>query len=303
MPLSPAGRAARCRVRCSRIDAERIHIQHRAAAARGLCGIFELDLFVPLRRRVIAPDRPKHSIRAKRCQLLRPARRPEVAAQRRGEAYAAVGKQVEAIALAVMPVRTAHVLPADAHAAEHVDEPPVRAEEDLTAVKPICRALDHAERHRRAVFPRRGLQMPHRLVRPCGRHGAVARIVPAQAVKALQDRFAEYDRICSPAAGAEYILHAPHVPCHVAVSYRLRGQRQSHAPTSCLPAYQNSGACASPQKQKGASRPACSELSFVAEKDTARKALRLNGFAVLRILYFCFSALFSSHFRTPILTY
>lgn len=44
-------------------------------------------------------------------------------------------------------------------------------------------------------------------------------------------------------------------------------------------------------------------LSFVAEKDTARKALRLNGFAVLRILYFCFSALFSSHFRTPILTY
>ena len=167
------------------------------------------------------------------CQLLRPARRPEVAAQRRGEAYAAVGKQVEAIALAVMPVRTAHVLPADAHAAEHVDEPPVRAEEDLTAVKPICRALDHAERHRRAVFPRRGLQMPHRLVRPCGRHGAVARIVPAQAVKALQDRFAEYDRICSPAAGAEHILHAPHVPCHIAVSYRLRGQRQSHAPTSC----------------------------------------------------------------------
>lgn len=44
-------------------------------------------------------------------------------------------------------------------------------------------------------------------------------------------------------------------------------------------------------------------MSFVAEKDTARKALRLNGFAVLRILYFCFSALFSSHFRTPILTY
>ena len=132
-----------------------------------------------------------------------------------------------------MPVRTAHVLPADAHAAEHVDEPPVRAKEDLTAVKPICRALDHAERYRRAVFPRRGLQMPHRLVRPCGRHGAVARIVPAQAVKALQDRFAEYDRICSPAAGAEHILHAPHVPCHVAVSYRLRGQRQSHVPTSC----------------------------------------------------------------------
>ena len=47
----------------------------------------------------------------------------------------------------------------------------------------------------------------------------------------------------------------------------------------------------------------CSDVSFVAEKDTARKALRLNGFAVLRILYFCFSALFSSHFRTPILTY
>ena len=44
-------------------------------------------------------------------------------------------------------------------------------------------------------------------------------------------------------------------------------------------------------------------VSFVAEKDTARKALRLNGFAVLRILYFCFSALFSNHFRTPILTY
>ena len=44
-------------------------------------------------------------------------------------------------------------------------------------------------------------------------------------------------------------------------------------------------------------------MSFVAEKDTARKALRLNGFAVLRILYLCFSALFSSHFRTPILTY
>ena len=44
-------------------------------------------------------------------------------------------------------------------------------------------------------------------------------------------------------------------------------------------------------------------LSFVAEKDTARKALRLNGFRVLRNLYFCFSALFSSHFRTPILTY
>ena len=45
------------------------------------------------------------------------------------------------------------------------------------------------------------------------------------------------------------------------------------------------------------------KLSFVAEKDTARKALRLNGFRVLHNLYFCFSALFSSHFRTPILTY
>ena len=44
-------------------------------------------------------------------------------------------------------------------------------------------------------------------------------------------------------------------------------------------------------------------MSFVAEKDTARKALRLNGFMVLCNLYFCFSALFSSHFRTPILTY
>ena len=44
-------------------------------------------------------------------------------------------------------------------------------------------------------------------------------------------------------------------------------------------------------------------VSFVAEKDTAWKALRLNGFMVLRNLYFCFSALFSSHFRTPILTY
>ena len=44
-------------------------------------------------------------------------------------------------------------------------------------------------------------------------------------------------------------------------------------------------------------------VSFVAEKDTARKALRLKGFRVLRNLYFCFSALFSSHFRTPILTY
>lgn len=50
-------------------------------------------------------------------------------------------------------------------------------------------------------------------------------------------------------------------------------------------------------------KPEYFQLSFVAEKDTARKALRLNGFAVLRILYFCFSALFSSHFRTPILTY
>ena len=208
MPLSPAGASQTI-----------LQPENQAAPPAAASGIFELVLFVPLRRRVFAPDRPEHGIRAERRQLLRPARRPEVAAQRRGEASAAVGKQVEAIALAVMPVRTAHILPADARAAEHVDEPPVRAEEDLTAVKPICRALDRAERHR--------------LVRPCGRHGAVARIVPAQAVKALQDRFAEYDRICSPAAGAEYILHAPHVPCHVAVSYRLRCQRQSHAATSC----------------------------------------------------------------------
>ena len=43
-----------------------------------------------------------------------------------------------------------------------------------------------------------------------------------------------------------------------------------------------------------------SALSFVAEKDTAWKALRLNGFRVLRNFCFCFSALFSSHFRTPI---
>ena len=41
-------------------------------------------------------------------------------------------------------------------------------------------------------------------------------------------------------------------------------------------------------------------LSFVAEKDTVWKALRLNGFRVLRNLWFCFSALFSSHFRTPL---
>ncbi|MBS6534110.1 MAG: hypothetical protein KH338_10870, partial [Oscillospiraceae bacterium] len=37
------------------------------------------------------------------------------------------------------------------------------------------------------------------------------------------------------------------------------------------------------------------KMSFAAEKDTARKALRLNGFRVLHNLYFCFSALFSSH--------
>ena len=42
------------------------------------------------------------------------------------------------------------------------------------------------------------------------------------------------------------------------------------------------------------------QLCFVAEKDAPRKALRLNGFRVLRNLCFCFSALFSSHFRTPI---
>ena len=35
-------------------------------------------------------------------------------------------------------------------------------------------------------------------------------------------------------------------------------------------------------------------LSFVAEKDTAWKALRLNGFRVLRNLCFCFSTLFQA---------
>ena len=40
-------------------------------------------------------------------------------------------------------------------------------------------------------------------------------------------------------------------------------------------------------------------LCFIAEKDAAKKALRLNGFRVLRNLYFCFSALFSSYFRAP----
>ena len=57
------------------------------------------------------------------------------------------------------------------------------------------------------------------------------------------------------------------------------------------------------EKNMTAKLSLCGHVSFVAEKDTARKALRLNGFRVLRNLYFCFSALFSSHFRTPILTY
>ena len=43
----------------------------------------------------------------------------------------------------------------------------------------------------------------------------------------------------------------------------------------------------------------CFYLSFVAEKDTAWKALRLNGFMILRNLCFCFSALFQAISEPP----
>jgi hypothetical protein len=40
-------------------------------------------------------------------------------------------------------------------------------------------------------------------------------------------------------------------------------------------------------------------MSFVAEKDAPRKALRPNGFKLLCDLYFCFSPLFLGYFRPP----
>ena len=65
---------------------------------------------------------------------------PEVAAQPDGEGFAAIGEFLEVRALAVVGIRLSAVLPADADAAEAVDDFAVRADAGATAVQgiPVC---------------------------------------------------------------------------------------------------------------------------------------------------------------------
>ena len=175
--------------------------QHTPAALLRLFRVFVLDGAVPFIGAVVAPDGPEHHIGVECVHFFGSAVRPEVAAQPDGEGFAAIGEFLEVRALAVVGIRLSVVLPADADAAEAVDDFAVRADEGAAAVQGIPVALDEAEGDSGGVLSGSVLQLADGGGIKRESHIAVSGIRPAQAVKALEGGFAEHNEVGTISGG------------------------------------------------------------------------------------------------------
>lgn len=111
-----------------RVGTARIHKQHIPAAQRRLRGVFMTGACVPFVGGIIAPHRPQDDVGVQRVHLLRTAIRPQVAAQGGGEGLSGVAESLKGGSFPVMRIRFRVFLPADADAAEAVDDFAVRAD-------------------------------------------------------------------------------------------------------------------------------------------------------------------------------
>ncbi len=100
-----------------------------------------------------------------------------------------------------MGIRLSVVLPADADAAEAVDDFAVRADEGAAAVQGIPVALDEAEGDSGGVLSGSVLQLADGGGIKRESHIAVSGIRPAQAVKALEGGFAEHNEVGTISGG------------------------------------------------------------------------------------------------------
>ena len=176
--------------------------QHAPAALLRLFRVFMLDGAVPFIGAVVAPDGPEHHIGIECAHFFGSAVRPEVAAQPDGEGFAAIGEFLEVRALAVVGIRLSVVLPADADAAEAVDDLAVRADEGAAAVQGIPVALDEAEGDGGGVLSGSVLQLADGGGIKWESHIAVSGIRPAQAVEALEGGFSEHNEVGTISGGS-----------------------------------------------------------------------------------------------------
>ena len=183
------------------VRAAGIDEQHALSALFRLFRVFMLDGAVPFIGAVVAPDGPEHHIGVECVHFFGSAVRPDVAAQPDGEGFAAVGEFLEVLALAVVGIRLSVVLPADADAAEAVDDLAVRADEGAAAVQGIPVALDEAEGDGGGVLSGSVLQLADGGGIKRESHIAVSGIRPAQAVEALEGGFAEHNEVGTISGG------------------------------------------------------------------------------------------------------
>lgn len=192
---------ARCGIGSIFVRAIGIDEQHASAALFRLFRVFVLDVAVPFIGAVVTPDGPEHHIGVECVHFFGSAVCPEVAAQPDGEGFAAVGEFLEVRALAVVGIRLSVLLPADADAAEAVDDFAVRADEGAAAVQGIPVALDEAEGDSGGVLLGSVLLLADGGGIKRESHIAVSGIRPAQAVEALEGGFAEHNKVGTISGG------------------------------------------------------------------------------------------------------
>lgn len=209
--------------------------QHASAALLRLFRVFVLDGVVPFIGAVVAPDEPEHHIGVECVHFFGSAVRPEVAAQPDGEGFAAIGEFLEVRALAVVGIRLSVLLPADADAAEAVDDLAVRADEGAAAVQDIPVALDEAEGDSGGVLSGGVLQLADGGGIKRESHIAVSGIRPAQAVEALEGGFAEHNEVGTISGGlGEGGGHGGEVMRNILVPDGSGGEGDFHACVSSI---------------------------------------------------------------------
>ena len=186
---------ARCGIGSIFVRTAGIDEQHTPAALLRLFRVFMLDGAVPFIGAVVAPDGSEHHVGIECAHFFGSTVRPEVAAQPDGEGFAAIGEFLEVRTLAVVGVCLAVLLPADADAAEAVDDFAVRADEGAAAVQGIPVALDEAEGDGGGVLSGSVLQLADGGGIKRESHIAVSGIRPAQAFEALEGGFAEHNEV------------------------------------------------------------------------------------------------------------
>ena len=106
---------------------------------------------------------------------------------------------------------------------EHIHDLTVSTNKDLAAVQNIHSTLDKSKRHRNFMFFGGGAKTLDGIVRQGKRRMAILLILPAQAVKALQNRFAEQDQIGFSTARSHGIHDSLQIEINIEILYQCRG--------------------------------------------------------------------------------